>query len=183
MNELSDIKTIYFTEIEQLTDTKLIKAVEYLDEWLTVSLVNNIYTNINDRCSVCKSISLTSSLDHLTIALKEDFRHALDNNGFLDLNQEKFEKYVDDKCFTFRKTIRNTLKKYYVHPTNLENLLKTQDSIFEKVMDKIDSEFYDILDGMREKETKMLSKMDVLKDEYVQEFKLLFPNIMVVDLI
>jgi hypothetical protein len=175
--EIDDIKSMYFLEIEQLTDIKLTKAIEYIDEWLTTFLVNDPSTNLNDRCIICKSVSLDSALDNLTISLKEDFRNALNKNGFLDLKQPEFNKYVEEKCSVFRKTIRETLRKYYIHPQALSDSIKLSKDSYDKTILNVESVFYGILDGMKEKENRMIEKINSLKEDYSKEIKTLLPNI------
>jgi len=169
--QIQYLKEIYVTEVERDTDLIVTKALEYLEKWFFDKINKNKTYNLSERCDTCKTISFLSCLENVGVDMKEEFRIAFDRNGFLHADDMEFTEYIKNLEATFRKTIRTSLRRFYVIPDEIDEYFKMSppDPEFQEMMTHIYEAIHTIIHTVKDKELKLLKRVGELEDELKHE--------------
>jgi hypothetical protein len=169
IKEIYDMNTIHVVDVERETEVLVTKAIQYLDDWF-----NSVMTTDSDqspRCKDCKSASFMSTLENIGISLKDQCRIAFKKNGFIDAEGIAFDAYVRNLHSIFRKAIRQSLKQYYIHPSDIDAFFSASppDPAFERMMGDMYTVFHELISTIKSKELTLIKKIDGIKSDYDAE--------------
>jgi len=164
---IADIKEIYFAEIAQQTETMITKSLTDLEAWFLKTASDGESSDASQACRMCRKKSFRSASDNILTILKKEVALALEKNGFLELEGKDFDKYVSDKWFVFLKIIKDSLTNYYIFTDEMDRDHAERDRAYKNIENTV----YEMLLYLKEKETKMMAKIEEVKKDFDEDFE------------